>query len=388
MSQNLSYVLLTPYAVAKGRTGGILARLLSQVDLELVGAQMIAMDRAMAGDYSNFLRQRTDAAAEMLASYVGEQFGRSSSEPNRALLLLFKGNNAAEQLRNVCGSLDLQPKTLGELRERSIQDTFGDVIFDKDGNLLFFEPAVITAQNQEDANQAFKLFEPWLAEQPNIFECLPHSAGEAVERTLVIVKPDNWRYNSVRPGAVIDMFTRTGLRLIGLKVHHISAAQALEFYGPVEGALQKKLAPIFGQKAKALLEEHMELTFNAETEQALIDHVGGEYAYDQFEQIIEFMSGTKPSALAKERYDEPGSSKSLVLIYEGVDAITQVRTVLGPTDPQKAPGGTIRRDFGSNVMVNTAHASDSVENAKREMDILKASENTCHQVIRSYLQEV
>jgi nucleoside diphosphate kinase len=65
--------------------------------------------------------------------------------------------------------------------------------------------------------------------------------------------------------------------------------------------------------------------------------------------------------------------------------VAKIRDVLGPTDPLKAPGGTIRREFGSNIMVNTAHASDSTENAQREMGIVRITENHCSQIIKSYL---
>jgi len=59
--------------------------------------------------------------------------------------------------------------------------------------------------------------------------------------------------------------------------------------------------------------------------------------------------------------------------------------VLGPTDPLKAPEGTVRREFGSNVMVNTAHASDSVESYNREKDIVKVNENSLVKIIREQL---
>jgi nucleoside diphosphate kinase len=55
--------------------------------------------------------------------------------------------------------------------------------------------------------------------------------------------------------------------------------------------------------------------------------------------------------------------------------------VLGPTDPSKAPPGSIRREFGSTIMVNAAHASDSPENAKREMGIVNIGENNFSQII-------
>jgi nucleoside diphosphate kinase len=76
----------------------------------------------------------------------------------------------------------------------------------------------------------------------------------------------------------------------------------------------------------------------------------------------------------------------MVLVYEGENAVEKIRNVLGPTDPTKAPGGTVRREFGSNIMVNTAHASDSPESAEREMKILGIEENNCAIVMMDYLK--
>ena len=59
----------------------------------------------------------------------------------------------------------------------------------------------------------------------------------------------------------------------------------------------------------------------------------------------------------------------------------KIRDVLGPTDPSKAPPGSVRREFGSNIMVNAAHASDSVESAQREMAIVNVGENNFRAVV-------
>lgn len=107
---------------------------------------------------------------------------------------------------------------------------------------------------------------------------------------------------------------------------------------------------------------------------------------DQFNQIVEFMSGSNPDKCPLEELENPGKVKSMVLIYEGENAVSKIRDVLGPTDPTKAPGGTIRREFGSNIMVNTAHASDSPESAVREMGIVRIEENNCCKIITSYLK--
>ena len=58
--------------------------------------------------------------------------------------------------------------------------------------------------------------------------------------------------------------------------------------------------------------------------------------------------------------------------------------MLGPTDPSKAPPGSIRREFGQTIMVNAAHASDSAENAQREMGIIKIAENNLKPLIESW----
>jgi len=57
----------------------------------------------------------------------------------------------------------------------------------------------------------------------------------------------------------------------------------------------------------------------------------------------------------------------IVLALQGHSVVAKVRDLLGPTDSRKAPKGTIRGDFGTEMMKNVVHASDSVENAKAEI---------------------
>jgi len=171
-----------------------------------------------------------------------------------------------------------------------------------------------------------------------------------------------------------------------MKLHRMSVQEALNFYQPVEGALKKKLAPSIASKAKVELERKFDFPLSSKAEEVLVETIGKEYAYDQFEQIIEFMSGYRSTDIDKENLEDPGRVKCFILIYEGKDACKKIREVLGPTDPSKAPEGTVRRDFGRNIMVNTAHASDSPENAKKEMVIVKAERNRCSYFINEYLK--
>ena len=57
----------------------------------------------------------------------------------------------------------------------------------------------------------------------------------------------------------------------------------------------------------------------------------------------------------------------IVMALQGDNVVQKVRDLLGPTDSRKAPKGTIRGDFGSDMMVNVVHASDSVENGIKEV---------------------
>ncbi len=89
---------------------------------------------------------------------------------------------------------------------------------------------------------------------------------------------------------------------------------------------------------------------------------------------------TASSALLREHYahiaDKPffpevetfmSSTPVIALALAGEDAVAKIRTIIGPTDSKKADKGTIRGDFGVDVMVNIAHASDSLENAEIEL---------------------
>jgi hypothetical protein len=100
------------------------------------------------------------------------------------------------------------------------------------------------------------------------------------------------------------------------------------------------------------------------------------------------MSGKRPDRCVPKDRDRPGNVKSMILVYEGENAIKKIRDVLGPTDPLKAPGGTVRREFGSNVMINTAHASDSPESFERERRIVRTGENSLASIIREYLDHL
>jgi nucleoside-diphosphate kinase len=134
----------------------------------------------------------------------------------------------------------------------------------------------------------------------------------ATESTLLIVKPDGVRRALV--GEVLRRVEAKGLRIAELKMFTIDRALAEEHYG-----------------------EHREKPF--------------------FGELVEFITGG-PVVLAR---------------VEGESAIEVWRTMMGPTDPVKAPPGTIRGDLGLIITENIVHGSDSPASAERELKLFFGS---------------
>lgn len=128
----------------------------------------------------------------------------------------------------------------------------------------------------------------------------------AIERTFGIVKPDAVAKNAI--GGVIQMIEGAGLRLLGLRLVKLTPAQAEGFYAV------HKARPFFAD-------------------------------------LVRFMT----------------SGPCVVMAIEGENAVARYREVMGPTDSTKAPEGTIRQKFGTNIERNAVHGSDAQETAKAEI---------------------
>ncbi|RME70356.1 MAG: nucleoside-diphosphate kinase [Verrucomicrobia bacterium] len=128
----------------------------------------------------------------------------------------------------------------------------------------------------------------------------------AKERTLIIFKPDCMEKKLV--GTVLARFEKAGFDIIACKMTRLQPEQLREHYA----------------------------------------HVADKPFYPEIEA---FMS----------------SRPVIVAALEGEGVVGKVRELLGPTDSTKAPAGTIRGDFGTDMMVNVVHASDSVENGQKEI---------------------
>jgi nucleoside-diphosphate kinase len=128
------------------------------------------------------------------------------------------------------------------------------------------------------------------------------------EATLVIVKPDGVRRGLV--GEILGRFERKGLRIDAMRLMRIDRDLADRHY-----------------------DEHRDKAF--------------------FGELVDFIS----------------SGEVVVARIVGEQAVSVVRTLMGPTDPADAPPGTIRGDYGVVITENLVHGSDSPESAKRELDL-------------------
>jgi nucleoside diphosphate kinase len=386
MSQELAYVILTPYTLFKSRTGGIIARLITRTGLELVGARLFAPSPELVKRYSEAIVSAADPQdrhiQELIRDYVLLNFSPDpkTGRRRRVLVLLFQGDDAVRKVRSVIGNINAH-RTGGE----TIRDTYGDLILDEGGNVRYFEPAVLAAPNVDEARAKARLWAEFSDKDGGLIDNVAsYAAGDQPQRTLVLIKPDNFRFPTGRPGNVIDFFSRTGLYIVGIKVHRMSVADAVEFYGPVKEILRTKLKDVVSARARAVLEKEFSFSIPDAEARQLGDVLGPVYGENQFESIVKFMSGHAPSETRPEHLKSPGTEKCIALVYEGVEAVRKIRDVLGPTDPSKAPPGSIRREFGQTIMVNAAHASDSEENAKREIGIVRVAENTFKTVVEEF----
>jgi nucleoside diphosphate kinase len=384
MPQELAYVILTPYSLYKSRNGGILSRLISRTSLDLAAMRMFAPSAELVKQYAATIVSAQDTQdrkiQELLRDYVLENLSPDpkTGRRRRVMTLLFRGDDAVRKVRSVVGNLS--PDRRGG---ETIRDTYSDLILDEnDGHVRYFEPAVLAAPNAQEAEVKLKLWARFSDSDGGILEnVIAYPPGDKPERSLVLIKPDNFNFATGRPGNVIDFFSRTGLYVVGVKVLHMSTAQAMEFYGPVREFLRSKLKDGVSAKAKDILEKEFGFKISEADQKALGDVLGPIQGDSQFDNIVRFMSGHAPGEIPEADWNKPGTQKCIALVYEGVGAVNKIRDVLGPTDPSKAPPGSIRREFGSTIMVNAAHASDSAENARREFGIVKPGENNFKQVV-------
>jgi nucleoside-diphosphate kinase len=127
-----------------------------------------------------------------------------------------------------------------------------------------------------------------------------------IERTFGIIKPDAVAKSAI--GGVIDIIEKSGLRLVACRLTRLSPPQAEGFYAV--------------HKARPF-----------------------------FKDLVAFMT----------------SGPCVVMAIEGENAVARYREIMGPTDSKKAPAGTIRAKYGTDIEKNAVHGSDGADTARFEL---------------------
>jgi nucleoside diphosphate kinase len=387
MAKELAFALINPYTIAKSRTGGVIGRFISRTGLEMVAARMFGPSRELAERYAQLIRESKtldEDERSILAEYILNSYSPDprTGKRHRVLMLVFEGEDAVARIAKATGHVRYSTESADTIR-----GTYGDFIRDEKGSVRYVEPAVFVGFTKESVAASMKLWAEYSAKDGGlVMEAVDVAKDKDadVQKTLVLIKPDNFRFPSARPGNIIDLFSGSGLRIIGAKVHRMSVAEAEEFYGPVQQVLREKLKGKVAERASKVLETELGFEMPEDVKTCLGDKLGPLYGDNQFYKIVEFMTGWPAEKMSKDEKSKPGKERCLALVYAGAKAVDKIRGILGPTDPSKAQPGSVRREFGQDIMVNAAHASDSPENAARELKIVKVEQDLIKDWVKKY----
>ena len=140
MSEQLAYVIVTPYSLYKSRTGGILSRLISRTSLDLAAMRMLAPSAELARQYAETIVSAQDPQdrkiQELLRDYVLKNLSPDpkTGRRRRVMMMVFRGDDAVRKVRAVVGNLS--PDRRGG---ETIRDTYSDLIMDEDdGHVRYF----------------------------------------------------------------------------------------------------------------------------------------------------------------------------------------------------------------------------------------------------------
>ena len=395
MKKELTYALITPYSLLKSRTGGIISRLLSLSDLELVGARMYTPSDKFLDEYIKTIETQKMKTVwkNAMIDYVNSMLRKNNKlgMANRAMLLLFEGKNAVDVLHNnVIGSAS------DPLRGNTIRGTYGDSIRASDGKVEYFEPAVLTSADKAANINQLKLFAKYSLSDGGILEkAVKFPKNKKPEISLIILKP--FEKHDPRTGNIIDMISRTGFYMVGVKLLDLSTKQAKEFYGPVKdffnSSFDDKFKPILVENLRASLNQK---DFSFELTDETLNKMAGQLkkptVEGEFGKILQYMTGSAPSAFAETKKTGDGKHTiCLALLYQGINTIKTIRELLGATDPKKAKYSSIRRFYGLDILRNAVHASDSTKSVIRERKIIgfNKDKTTCDikQIINRYIKK-
>lgn len=373
MPSELTFAAITPRSLAKGLTGTIVARLLAVPGLEFAGVRMYAPSDKFVDAYRAVLEKERLPSRFRRAylEHIDTAYRRESclarGYTNRLMVFFFRGPDARRRLqRDVVGGFTFHPSA------QTIRDSFGTYSAVPGQGIREFYPAVDTAVSDRSNRELLKLFARYAESDGGVVEhVVPEDDRKGRETTLVMIKPDNLMRPSTLPGNIIGVLSTMGMYIVGAKLVSMSVEQGFRFYGFLEDVFVDKLAFLVDRKLRRNLENAFDFPLEDADYEAMTEVLRRKNAHCEVCKIVEYMTGLHPDRVTrKSDRRKPGPARCFALLYRGKNAVSRIRRKLGATDPTKAEAGTIRADYGLDLMRNGMHASDSPKSAARERKIV------------------
>ncbi|MBA7500305.1 MAG: hypothetical protein GH144_07475 [Clostridia bacterium] len=160
--------------------------------------------------------------------------------------------------------------------------------------------------------------------------------------------------------------------------------EAEEFYAPIKERLAEKMKGKLLKEIRSSLQGSLDFELPSGIEEGIAEELKVYKVEHEFNKIIKFMTGIDPREVFEEEERKEVREKCLALVYQGENAITKIRKVLGETNPKEAAPGTVRKDFGLDIIKNGAHASDSSLSAEREMKIIQIEKDDIPEMVEKH----
>ncbi len=217
----------------------------------------------------------------------------------------------SRQMHRVVGHI-VHERTSGE----TIRDTFGDYITDESGKVTYFEPGVLAAFGNESVEQGLKLWAEF-----------SDSDGGILDR--VIDFPDR------REGRKDARPDQAGQ----LQVSQSPARRRDRSFLAHRSLHRRLQSPPHERGAGGGILRTGPAGLGRQTRRRERPRRLGRHCRIHGREVARAQS-------SDEQRDAPGTEKCIAIVYQGEDAVRKIREVLGPTDPSKAPPGSIRKEFG------------------------------------------
>ena len=379
----LSYVFVTDYSLVHSITGPAIAHLLrkrsQESDLELIAARMFEVDRDLMRDLRISFKGEKRLGMEKrihnrFDRYMIQEY-EETDKRRRAMLLVFKGDNAVDEVRSLVGS----PRTIGSVAGGTLREKYGHFKQDAKGRIIAFEPVVLIPFDEKIAERGIRLFSDYSQDHPGVLDNLidwnheirvinqergmldnyladlarhlerPVSREELIQniqRAVFMVKPPVMSQHPHFVGEFLAYLAGAGRKIVGVNYVNMTVEQFNEFYGHLpKGPLKDKP--------------------------------------EEYAKLCDHFTGHKPEDPLYLK-TEDAEHACLPFVIEGPFIVPVVRKIIGPTNPDNWRPGQIRHDYARSIDQNAIHGTDDPKNFERERGILGFDQSPLPELVNAH----